>query len=93
MHSSVAFKRVESQKQQARLTTAELKIVEQARAESRQEAAALEQMKQHARAAFLSGAGGTEEDFEHWWPELRNEMFHCQAHHGMLMYQAAEQRS
>ena len=58
MHSGVAFKRVESQKQQAHLTAAELKIVEQARAESRQEAAALEQMKQHMRKAFLSGAAG-----------------------------------
>ena len=89
MHSGVAFKRVESQKQQAHLTAAELKIVEQARAESRQEAAALEQMKHHMRKAFLSGAAATADDFERCWPERRSEMFRCQAHHGMLMYQAA----
>ena len=92
MHSGVALKRVESQQQQAHLTAAELKIVEQARAESRKEAAALEQMKQHLREAFLSGAAATAEDFERCWPELRNELFRCQAHHGMLMYRAAEQR-
>jgi len=63
------------------LQEAELKVVEQARAESRREVADLEQMKQHARAAFLSSTAVTEEDFERCWPELRNEMFRLQAHH------------
>ena len=92
MHSSAAVSEVKSQQQHARPSEAEMKIVEEARAESRKEAAALEQMKQHLREAFLSGAAATAEDFERCWPELRNELFRCQAHHGMLMYRAAEQR-
>ena len=64
-----------------------MKIVQQAREESRKQAAALEQMKQHARAAYLSNPGATVEGFERCWPELRNEMFRHQAHHGMTMWQ------
>ena len=86
MHSSRAIKKVRLQEQQARLSEAEMKIVEQARAESRKEVEALEQMKQHARAAFLSGAAATEEEFERCWPELRSDMFRHQAHHGMTVY-------
>ncbi|MBA3438801.1 MAG: hypothetical protein H0T92_02900 [Pyrinomonadaceae bacterium] len=82
MHSSGASKRLESKEDRARQQEAELKIVEQARAESREEVAALEEMKQHARAAFISGAAATEEDFERYWPDLRNEMFRQRAHHG-----------
>ena len=85
MHSSGAVKKVRLQEQQARLSEAEMKIVEQARAESRKEVAAMEQMKQHARDAFLSGAAATEEEFERCWPELRSDMFRHQAHHGMTM--------
>ena len=92
MHSSGAVKKVKSQEQYVHLSEAELKIVEEARAESRREAAALEQMKQHMREAFLSDTAATAEDFERCWPELRSEMFRCQAHHGMLMYRAAAQR-
>ena len=84
MRSSGAPKRVESKEERERQQEAELKIVEQARAESREEVAALEEMKQHVREAFLSGAAATEEDFERCWPELRNEMFRQRAHHGMV---------
>lgn len=83
MSTGVVSRSVVSQEQLDRKLAAELKIVEQARAESRTEAAALEQMKQHMREAFLSGAAATEEDFERCWPELRNEMFRRQARHGM----------
>ena len=86
MHSSGAVKKVKSQEQQARLS-AEMKIVEQARAESRKEVAELEQMKYYARRAFLSNPDATEEEFEHCWPELRSDMFRHQAHHGMTMWQ------
>ena len=82
MHSSGAPKRVKSKEERERQQEAELRIVEQARAESREEVAALEEMKRHARAAFVSGAAATEEDFERCWPELRNEMFRQRAHHG-----------
>ncbi len=71
----------------ARKLAVEMKIVEQAREESRKEAARLEQMKRHARRAFLSNRMATEEEFERCWPELRNEMFRCQAQHGMTMWQ------
>ena len=87
MHSSGAVKKVKSQEQQAGLSAAEMKIVEQAREESRKQAAALEQMKQHVRAAYLSNPGVTEEEFERCWPELRNEMFRHQAHHRKTMWQ------
>ena len=75
MDSSGSPKMVVSQEQQDRLRVAELKVVEQAREESRREAAALEQMKQHARAAFVRGAAATEEEFKRCWPELRSAMF------------------
>lgn len=91
MSTSGVSRRVDSQEQQDRQREVELKIVEQARAESRKEVADLEEMKEHVRAAFLIGAAGTEEDFERCWPELRNEMFRQQAHHGMLVYRAASQ--
>ena len=84
MRSSGTLKRVESKEDRERQQEVELKIVEQARAESREEVAALEEMKQHVREAFLSGAAATEEDFERCWPELRNEMFRQRAHHGMV---------
>ena len=91
MSTSGVSRRVDSQGQQDRRREVELKIVEQARAESREEAAALEQMKQHMREAFLSDSVATEGDFERCWPELRNEMFRQQAHHGKLVYRAAAQ--
>lgn len=84
MHSSGTHKKVESKEERQQQQEAELKVVERARAESREEVAALEEMKQHARAAFLIGAAATEEDFERCWPELRNEMFRQRAHHGMV---------
>ncbi len=90
MSTSVS-RRVDSEEQQDRRREVELKIVEQARAESRKEVADLEEMKGHARAAFISGGAATEEDFECCWPELRNEMFRQQAHHGLLVYRAAAQ--
>ncbi len=93
MSTGVVSRRIVSQEQQDRQRAVELKIVEQARAESRKEAAALEQMKQHMREAFLSGGAATVEDFERCWPELRNEMFRQQAHHGMLVYRAAAQEA
>ncbi len=65
--------------QRDRRLTVEMKIVEQAREESRKEVAALEQMKQHARAAFLSDGAATEEEFERCWPELRNQIFRQRA--------------
>ena len=65
--------------QRNRKLAVEMKIVEQARAESRKEVAAMEQMKQHARDAFLSGAAATEEEFERCWPELRNQIFRQRA--------------
>lgn len=74
MSTGVVPRREVSQEQLDRKLAAELKIVEDARAESRTEAAALEQMKQHVREAFLSGGAATEEDFERCWPELRNEI-------------------
>ena len=86
MHSSGAVKKVKSQEQQARLSAAEMKIVQQARAESRKEVAELDQMKYYARRAFLSNPDATEEEFECCWPELRNDMFR-HAHHGMTMWQ------
>ena len=86
MHSSRAVKKVKSQEQHVGLSAAEMKIVEQARAESRKEVAELEQMKQYARSAFLSNPVATEEEFEHCWPELRSDMFRHQAHHGMTIY-------
>ncbi len=69
----------ELSQQHARKLTVEMKIVEQAREESRKEVAALEQMKQHARAAFLSDGAATEEEFERCWPELRNQIFRQRA--------------
>ena len=90
MYSSVAPQTVESQQQQARQREAELKVVEQAREESRKEVAALEQMKQHARTAFLSGSVATEEEFERCWPTLRDYMFRLQACHGVIRSWAAE---
>ena len=86
MHSSGAVNEVKLLRQISVLSTAEMKIVEQAREESRKQAAALEQMKQYARAAFLSNPGATEIEFEYYWPELRSDMFRHQAHHGMLVY-------
>lgn len=82
MSISGVSKRMDSQAQLDRRREVELKIVEQARAESRKEVANLEEMKQHTRAAFLSGAAATVEDFERCWPELRSEMFRHQAQHG-----------
>ena len=79
MSTSGVSRRVDSQGEQDRQRQVELKIVEQARAESRKEVADLEQMKLHMREAFLSGGAATEEDFERCWPELRNEMFRCAA--------------
>ena len=90
MRSSGTLKRVESKEDRERQQEVELKIVEQARAESREEVAALEEMKQHVREAFLSGAAATEEDFERCWPELRNEMLRQRAHHGMVRQPAVE---
>lgn len=58
---------------------AELKIVEQARAQSRAEAAALERMKGEARAAFLSRGSATEAEFERQWPQICSEMLSRQA--------------
>ncbi len=81
MHSSGAVKKIKSQEQQVHQREAEMKIVEQARAESRQEVAVLEQMKQRARAAFLSGDALTEEDFEPCWPQLRNQIFRQGTHY------------
>ena len=69
----------ELSQQHARKLAVEMKIVEQAREESRKEVAALEQMKQHARAAFLSDGAGSEEEFERCWPELRNQIFRQRA--------------
>ncbi len=86
MHSSGAVKKVKSQDQQACQQEAEMRIVEQARAESRKEVAELEQMKHHARKAFLSNPDATEEEFEHCWPELRNDIFRHQGLHGMTVY-------
>ena len=60
-------------------------MVEQARTESWKEAAAPEQMKQHVREAFLSGAAATVKDFQCCWPELRDAMFRQQARHRMLV--------
>ncbi len=82
MHRSAAPQRVESQEQQAVVLEAELNVVRQAREESRREVAALELMKQHARAAFLSDSVATEEEFERCWPELRNYIFRLRTHTG-----------
>ena len=90
MYSSGTLESMNAQHQLDGQLAAEMKIVEQAREESRKEVEALEQMKQHARAAFLSGAGATEEDFERCWPELRNQMFRQRAYHGMLLLQTLE---
>ncbi len=54
MSTGVVPRRVVSQEQQDRQREAELKIVEHARAESRKEAAALEQMK--LRVGVTKGA-------------------------------------
>jgi len=50
-----------------------VKKVKSQEQQARQRAA--EEMKQRARAAFLSGDALTEEDFESCWPQLRNQIF------------------
>jgi hypothetical protein len=61
------------------LAVAEMKILEQARAQSRAEVRALEQLKEEARDVFLSNGVGTAEDFERRWPQLLNKIYLQQA--------------
>lgn len=63
---------------------AELKIVEQARAQSRAEAAALEKLKWEARLAFMSKGTATEAEFERRWPQICSEMLSRQAYGVMV---------
>ncbi len=80
MYRNRTLDKVKMQQQRKR-EEVELEIVEQLRAESRKEAAVLEQMKQRARAAFLSGDALTEGDFEPCWPQLRNQIFRQGTHY------------
>ena len=62
------------------LSEREMRVIEQARAESRKEVAALERMKRDVRSTLLGNAVMTNAEFERLWPQLCSEILSQQAH-------------
>lgn len=52
----------------------EMREVFKARAQSRLEAAQIEQFKREARSRFMSDPGATQAEFERLWPQLCTDM-------------------
>ncbi len=57
-----------------RCSDAEMREVFKARAQSRVEAAQMEQLKRAAHARFMSDPSATQAEFERLWPQLCTDM-------------------
>lgn len=59
-----------------RCSDTEMREVFKARAQSRLEAARVEQLKQEAHSKFMSDPSATEAEFERMWPQLCTDITH-----------------